>query len=114
MHELTIATNIRKVVEESLKDKRVKVRKIRLQVGKLTAVVPDSLRFCFQFVIEGTPVEGAELEIQEIPVKGRCKSCGSSFTIEEPIFLCPLCGSNQIELLSGRELMVESIEVEEE
>ena len=114
MHELTIATNIKKVVEESLKDKTAKVCKIKLQIGKLTAVVPDSLRFCFQFVSEGTSAEGADLEIEEIPVRGKCQKCGSDFVIDEPVFICPLCGSNQIELLSGRELMVESREIEEE
>lgn len=113
MHELTIAENIKKVVEESIKDRAAKVRKIKLQVGRLTAVVPESLRFCFQFTAEGTSVEGAELEIEEVPVRGRCQRCGSDFTIDEPVFICPLCGSNQIELLSGRELMVESIEIEE-
>jgi len=113
MHELTIAENIKKTLEEVLKDRKAVVTRINLRIGKLRAVVPEALLFCFKFVAEGSLMENAELKIQEIPVKGTCKSCGKDFIIDEPLFICPFCASNHIELLSGTELEIESIEIEE-
>lgn len=113
MHELTIAENIKKTIEEVLKDKKAVVTRINLRVGKLRAVVPEALIFCFKFIAEGSSMENAELKIQEIPVKGICKKCDRDFVIDEPLFICPFCGSNHVELLSGRELEIESIEIEE-
>lgn len=110
MHELAIAENIKSIVEENIKDKELKVCNIKVQVGKLRAVVPDFLRYSFQYSTEGTPIQGAELEINEIPVNCKCKDCGSKFIIEEPLFICPHCGSQQIDILTGMELLVESIE----
>lgn len=114
MHELSIAENIKNVVEESLEDRNAKVSCINLKIGKLTAVVPESLQFCFQFVAKGTCVEGAVLTIEEIPVKARCEKCGFQFSIDAPLFLCPRCGSGKIEVLSGSELFIKSIEIEED
>ncbi|OQX52352.1 MAG: hydrogenase maturation nickel metallochaperone HypA [Candidatus Cloacimonas sp. 4484_209] len=114
MHELSIAENIKNVVEESLKGKKVKVTCINLKIGKLTAVVPESLQFCFQFVSKGTAVDGAVLKIKEIPVRARCKKCGNEFSIDSPLFLCPICGSGKIDVLSGNELLIKSVEIEED
>ncbi len=114
MHELSIAENIKKVVEESLEGRTGKVSCINLEIGKLTAVVPESLQFCFQFVGQGSPVEGAELKIQEISVKAKCNSCGSGFDIDYPLFVCPRCGSRELKILSGTELFIKSIEIEED
>jgi hydrogenase nickel incorporation protein HypA/HybF len=113
MHELAIAQNIKSIVEENIKDKEMTVCKIKVQVGKLRAVVPDFLKYSFQYSTEGTSMQGAELEINEIPVNCKCKNCGAKFTIEEPLFICPNCGSQQIDVLTGMELLVESIELVE-
>ena len=91
----------------------VRVAKVNLSVGKLAAVVPDSLLFCFELVAEDTPFAGAELVIEEIPVVARCKDCQTRWTIEDSRFECPKCHSGQIEILSGRELDVMSIEVDD-
>jgi hydrogenase nickel incorporation protein HypA/HybF len=114
MHEFAIAENVKKIVEESVEDKTMKVCKVKLKVGKLRAVVPDFLMSCFQYTIEGTSIQDAELDIEEIPVRCKCKNCGSDFTIDEPLFICTICGSQQIDILTGMELLVESIEIEEE
>lgn len=114
MHELTIAESINNIVQETLGERKARVSRINLEIGKLTAVVPDSLRFCFQFVAKDTPAENAELNIEEIPVRCRCAECRSEFTLDFPVFLCPHCGSGEVKLLSGRELFIKSIELEEE
>lgn len=115
MHELTIAQNICQIIEREISNLGVTktVKAVRLRVGKLSGVVPDALRFCFGFVSEGTPLAGVSLEIQETPVEAQCNSCKSTFNLEEPLFICPTCASGNLAVLSGQDLLVESIEVEE-
>jgi hydrogenase nickel incorporation protein HypA/HybF len=96
-----------------LGEREAKVLRINLQIGKLSAVVPDSLRFCFQFVAKDTLAENAELAIEEISVTCKCTACASEFTLDFPAFLCPHCGSGEVRLLSGQELFIKSIEIEE-
>ena len=91
-----------------------KVARVNLKVGKLAAVVSQSLRFCFEIVAKQTPAEGAHLEIQEIAVMARCNGCHHEWEIGEPAFRCPECQGADIEMLSGRELDIDSIELEEE
>ena len=93
--------------------KGARIERVNLTVGKLAAVVPESLRFCFDVATRETPLEGAELRIEEIPVTASCRDCNHRWTIESPAFLCPSCESGSIELLSGRELDIESIEIAE-
>jgi len=114
MHELTIAENIKNIIQESLGERKARVTRINLQIGKLSTIVPDSLRFCFEFAAKNTPAESAFLNIEEIPVRCRCGKCGVEFSIEKPSFYCPNCGSAEVELVSGRELFIKSIEIEEE
>lgn len=92
----------------------VRVERVNLKVGKLAAVVPSSLRFCFEVAAKGTPLEGASLAIEEVPVAARCNDCDREWTIEGPAFSCPGCKSGSIRMLSGRELDIVSIEVAQE
>ena len=88
-----------------------RVERVNLKVGKLSAIVADSLRFCFEVAAKDTALEGAELIIDEIPVVAKCNACGVRWTVESPVFICNQCQSGKIELLSGRELDIESIEI---
>jgi hydrogenase nickel incorporation protein HypA/HybF len=76
-------------------------------------VVPSALAFSFDLVVQGTPVEGAELEIDEVPVTGECRACGAENRLESFPLLCNSCGSHDLEILTGEELYVESLELEE-
>lgn len=113
MHEMGLATEIVRIVIESIPGDLVdpKVVRINLKVGKLAAVVPQSLQFCFEIAAQETPAEGAELNIDEIEVSARCNECEHQWQINEPAFHCPKCNSGSIEMLSGRELDIESIEL---
>ncbi len=115
MHEMGIALEIIKIVADSVPAnlKNPRVEKVNLKIGKLAAVVPESLRFCFEVASRDTPAEGALLHIEEIGVTASCKNCGYSWTALEPVFICEKCGSGSVDLLSGRELDIVSIEVEE-
>jgi len=116
MHEMGIALQIVEITTASIPPNsgNVKVEKINLKIGKLAAVVPDSLRFCFDVAIKDTPLEGARLVIEELPVIARCKDCDTQWTISGPAFTCENCNSGALEILSGRELDIESIEIAEE
>jgi hydrogenase nickel incorporation protein HypA/HybF len=116
MHEMGIALQIIEIATESIPPDAgdVRIEKINLKIGKLAAVVPDSLRFCFGIAVKDTPLAGAELAIQELPVVARCRDCDTQWTIRSPAFTCKNCGSGSLEILSGRELDVESIEIAQE
>jgi hydrogenase nickel incorporation protein HypA/HybF len=94
--------------------KDARVERVNLKIGRLAAVVPDSLRFCFEIAVKDTPLDRAELHIEEIPVVARCNDCNAEWTITGPVFVCEKCKSGSIELLSGQELDIVSIEIEEE
>jgi hydrogenase nickel incorporation protein HypA/HybF len=115
MHEMGIALEIIKIATDSIPAnlKNPKVERINLKVGRLAAVVPESLKFCFEVAVKDTFLEGALLHIEDIPVTARCKDCGHSWTAIKPVFICEKCDSGSVELLSGRELDIVSIEVEE-
>jgi hydrogenase nickel incorporation protein HypA/HybF len=115
MHEMGIAMEIVEIVKSSIPEemKGAKVEKVNLKVGKLSAIVVDSLAFCFNLVVKDSPLEGVELAIEEIPVVALCKECQHQWTVDDPVFTCEKCQSGAIEILSGRELDIASIEIEE-
>ena len=108
MHELAITQSVVDAVSEHADGGRV--TSIRLAVGRLSGVVPDAMRFCFDLVSEGTPLQGAELIIEEPPGRAHCRSCNGDIELSDLILLCP-CGSADVEVVSGRELSVRSMEV---
>lgn len=108
MHELAIGQSIVTAVTERLGEERV--RRLVLEVGQLSGVVPDALRFCFDLCTRDTPVEGAELEIREIPGRARCGDCGREVEMESPFGVCG-CGSPSLDVLCGRELRIKEVEV---
>ena len=116
MHEMGIALQIIEIATASLPADlgEARVAAVNLKVGKMAAIVPDSLRFCFDAAIQDTTLAGAKLAIEEIPVVARCNDCNTRWTIDAPVFICQTCESGSLEIISGRELDIESIEVVEE
>jgi hydrogenase nickel incorporation protein HypA/HybF len=108
LHELAITESVVDAVSERLPDARITC--VRLEIGALSGVVADSVRFCFDLVTEGTNLEGARLEITEVAGRCHCRVCGVDFEPEGPITLCP-CGSIEIKVLSGQELKIASVQV---
>jgi hydrogenase nickel incorporation protein HypA/HybF len=87
-----------------------KVVRVVLEIGKLSAVLPDAVRFCFDLCAEGTPVEGAQLDIIETPGRARCRACAREFALERPFGQCD-CGGTDLEWLSGEELKIREVEL---
>jgi len=114
MHEMSIAQNIVEIVEEILQSQvDSSVLRVFVKIGKLVAVVPESLEFCYDAITAGTTLEKSKLVIEEIPVRVRCKKCENLFQVQSFVFKCPTCYSIELETISGRELTVSEIEVDE-
>ncbi len=116
MHEMGIAMEIVEIAISSIPDdiKNARVERVNLKVGKMSAIVVESLRFCFEIVAKDTLLSGAKLNVEEIPVVVRCRECNFEWTVNEPVFTCRECKSGLIDIVSGRELDITSIEVVDE
>lgn len=115
MHEMGVAQQMINIAIASIPKEIVnpKVETINLKVGKLAAVVEDSLQFCFEILSKDTMLEGAKLVIEHVPVKVRCKDCNNVWEVDGAVFSCPSCKVGAVEVISGRELEIVSIEIEE-
>ena len=109
MHELGITQNVVDTVLDTVDSPRI--TSLRLEIGRISGLVPDSVRFCFDLVVQGTALEGARLEIVEPPGRVRCRECAAEFDVVDTIALCA-CGSVDLDVMSGRELRIRSVEVE--
>ena len=115
MHELGIAQNILDIVQQSVPGDQVSaVKKIRIRVGRLSGVVPDSLEFCIQVLLNETEMKQAGLVMETIPTVSRCRDCRHKFAADDFVFSCPVCKSANLELISGRELEVAEIELSDD
>ena len=110
MHELSLSSAIVNTAVKHAAGRRVTL--VSLRVGALRQVVPDTLEFYFGFVARGTICEGARLEQELVPALVRCEGCGHEWELDLPLFRCARCGGGAA-VVSGDELEVESIEVEE-
>jgi hydrogenase nickel incorporation protein HypA/HybF len=108
VHELAITQSVVEAVMERIPDATVTC--VRLDIGALSGVVPDSVRFCFDLVTEGTNLEGARLEITQHAGRCRCQTCGKEFEPDDLIALCS-CGSADVAVITGRQLQIASVEV---
>jgi hydrogenase nickel incorporation protein HypA/HybF len=108
MHEMSITQSVVDAIVAKLGD--ATVTSVRLEIGRLSGVVPDSVRFCFDVLCSGTSLDGARLDIDEPPGRAHCRDCGAEFSLDDFILLCP-CTSANVEVLAGRELRITSVEV---
>jgi len=108
MHEYGITESVVTAVRERLPDAAISC--VHLEIGSLSGVSADSVRFYFGMAAEGTNLEGARLEISEVPARCRCRSCGAEFEPDGPIPLCS-CGSPDAAVLSGGSMRIVSVEV---
>ena len=118
MHELALAGAVIDTAERHAGGRRIVL--VRLRLGELRQVVPDSLAFYFEHVARGTLCEGAVLEHEVVPAALGCTSCDASWDVSATpgpgprlSFRCPACGSADVGVRAGNEFEVESIEVEE-
>lgn len=109
MHELSITQSVVDAIVEKMGD--VPVRRVRLEVGRMSGIVPDAMAFCFELVTAGTGLAGAELEFERPGGGGACRTCGREFDTDEVMPLCP-CGSADVEVTGGNQLRIREVEVD--
>ena len=111
---MSIALNIIDILKgEMERHDAARLKGVKLKIGELTAVEPDSLKFCFETLTEGTNMEGTTLTIEEISLKAICSICNAQFKLDRYFTTpCPKCGGKPGDLLSGRELDIVSMEIE--
>jgi hydrogenase nickel incorporation protein HypA/HybF len=110
MHEMALAEGILAVALDVADGQPV--RRIRLRVGALQHVTPDALGFCFQLAAEGTPAAEASLEVVQTGASLRCSRCGVVSAFEPPLFACRACGSSEVRVESGDEVLVDGVELD--
>ena len=111
MHEFSITKSLVDICNsEADKNNLSRVYKIYLKIGKFTGFSSDSIEFYFKHLKTNTKCEDAVIVFEEIPIRIKCSSCGKENNIDEPILVCPDCGKLTIEVLSGREFFIASIE----
>jgi hydrogenase nickel incorporation protein HypA/HybF len=111
MHELSIARNIVDILHDQMKIHNLsKIESVSLRVGALRSVEVESLNFSFNALTSGSPLEGARLEVEEVPLRARCMECHGQFTMKDWMDDCPFCQRPRVEITSGKELEIVAIE----
>ncbi len=114
MHEMGITQGILAASFEAAEDAGCsRITEIRVLVGEMTEVVDFALQFAFEALTPGTMAEGATLVITDVPAKSRCRECGLEYDHDRFQMVCPECGSLNVELLQGRELLIDAIECDD-
>jgi len=116
MHELYIAECILKSTRDSLPENQPtsSVVQVRVQVGRLDAIIPETLNLVFNAIKASYEMPWAELWIEQIDVMCQCSGCGHEFEIEQPLFICPRCGSSYVKVLRGRGITLNGITVDDD
>jgi hydrogenase nickel incorporation protein HypA/HybF len=115
MHELSLAYEINGIVDQYVTaDQKKYIKSVRVRIGKLQSILPDSLVFCFEAINSSGNSSGPKLEIEPVPITVKCNNCGSINEIEGFLFSCVNCDSTDIKVITGNELSVIEIELFEE
>ena len=113
MHELSIMQSaLDQVLEKARQAGASRVHAIRLRIGVLSGVVPDALQFAFEALADGTPAQGAQLLIEDVPARFWCAACAREFAATRMFAECPDCHRPSMELRAGREMELTSLEVD--
>ena len=113
MHEMSIVEALLESVRTELSRYRgARVRTVRVRVGTLRQIEPAMLQFCYEAAVRDTPLAGSRLEVQQTEASARCGVCSLTFPVEESWFECPRCHSADAQLLTGDELLLTNLTIE--
>lgn len=112
MHEMALAHSMLEIVERAARDAgAARVTDVRLEIGVLSHVAPDALRFCFDVVTRGGVADGATLTIDDVPGAAWCMPCGDTVALRQVGDPCPRCGGFQLAVTGGNDMRVKDIAV---
>jgi hydrogenase nickel incorporation protein HypA/HybF len=110
VHEATLMKNLLAIVDRAAHEEGGgPVRVVHLRIGAMAGVSEDALRFAFDVMAKDTAAEGAALEVEKVPLRIRCRECRADSNAADFVFICPACGSGDIEIVAGREMEVDYI-----
>lgn len=113
MHEMSLTEGVLQILQDHAKSNGFeRVKTVWLEIGALSGVEIEAIRFCFNVVMQGTLADGAKLEIVHMPGEAWCMPCGKSVTVKERFEPCPDCGSFQLQITGGDQMQVKELEVE--
>jgi hydrogenase nickel incorporation protein HypA/HybF len=113
MHELSIVASLFEILEAKAKENQaIRIVRVKLKVGKMAGVVPEFLQTAFDSYKQGTIASEARLEIEEVPLKVRCRKCSAEIEKEDFVLVCPSCSSTDLEIREGMELFLDKIDLE--
>jgi len=113
MHEIRIAKDLSDIVLEVAGSEKLSVvTKISISFGEMIQIVPDIFDFAFREAVRDTIASSSEVDIEIIPVKLKCKDCNNEFSLKNSFFSCNKCSSSDLDIITGKEMFVKSIEGE--
>ena len=111
---MSIAQSMTEIIQEEMARHGATVlRSVTVHIGQMSAIVPESLSFCFEVITANTELEGARLHMEVIPLRGRCRDCLGEFDIPDYHFVCPMCSGKDVEVISGQDLSIVEMEVQQ-
>ena len=113
MHELGVTENIVNIALAKAGEAQAsKIVQINVVIGEMSGFVPDCIQFYFDSLSKDTMAQEAVLHFESVPAQLRCRNCSSIFQPQDTLWSCPECGGQSVEIFKGRELYIESVEVE--
>jgi len=115
MHEFALCEGIVNIILTELNKvdpPATRILTTRLTVGALHQIIPQNMVFAYEVLTKETPAVGSKLEIKTIPIMVRCKDCGNETMIEDNMYVCKKCQSGKLDIIAGKELFIEDLEVE--
>lgn len=113
MHEMSLCESVLQIIEENAASQGFsRVLTVWLEIGRLSGVEPEAMRFCFDAVTRDSLADGARLEIVEVPGSAWCMQCGHAVEVARRFDACPDCGSYQLQVIAGEEMRIRELEVE--
>lgn len=113
MHELSIVASLFEILEEKAREHHAaRIVLVKLRVGKLSGIVPEFLQSAFEIYRRDTIASSATLEMDVVPVRVKCRKCDAVTEKDDFVFTCPSCGSNDLEMIEGMELILDKIDLE--
>jgi hydrogenase nickel incorporation protein HypA/HybF len=110
MHEFSIIQNIFPIVTKIATENHLRtIKEITLKIGKLRQVIPENLQFAFSVLVKETNFKDAKLIIIDVPIEVSCQSCHENFLVNDTAYICPKCGSSDNIILTGKEILLESV-----
>jgi hydrogenase nickel incorporation protein HypA/HybF len=112
MHEMSLAEGVLQLIEDAARAQEFsRVTTVWLEIGQLSGVEVEAMKFCFDAVIRDSIADGARLEIIATPGTGWCMQCSQTVPMQEVFGECPQCGSHQMQVTGGTEMRVKELEV---